>query len=163
TDAQGNQLMFNPAGQLIPIDFGTAIGDVPGGDFNIDFSGGNGFNIFNVSQLLTDTKRYNANVLGSFQVTDNIRAFGEAWYAYTRGTNLRDQPVYNSGLFDEAGTPDGPIIVDINNPFLTPAQRTIIQNSIDNNPFSDQNVGVVGTQDYFYLSRANTDIASGRA
>ena len=34
-------------------------------------------------------------------------------------------------------------------------------NSIDNNPFSDQNIGVVGVQDYFYLSRANTDLVFG--
>jgi len=163
TDAGGNQLQFAPNGSLIPIDFGNPVGCIPCGDFNIDFSGGNGFNLFNTQQLLTDTKRYNANILAQFQITDNIRLFAEGWYAYSKGTNLREQPVYNSGLFDAAGTPDGPIILSIDNPFLTAQQRAIIQNSIDNNPFSDQNVGVVGTQDYFYLTRANTDIISGRA
>src|SRR5205085_557530 len=112
---------------------------------------------------LTDTERYNATLLTSYELTDNIRFFGEAWYSFSKGVNLRAQPVYNSGLFDAAGTPDGPIIISINNPFLTAAQRAVIQNSINNNPFSDQNVGVVGVQDYFYLSRANTDLASGRA
>jgi outer membrane receptor protein involved in Fe transport len=163
TDANGNQLQFSPAGQLIPIDFGSPIGCIPCGDFNIDFSGGNGFNLFNTQQLLTDTQRYNANILAQYQITDSIRIFGEGWYAFSKGTNLREQPVYNSGLFDEAGTPDGPIILSINNPFLTADQRAVIQNSIDNNPFSDQNIGLVGTQDYFYFSRANTDIISGRA
>ncbi|MGZ2411220.1 iron complex outermembrane recepter protein [Sphingomonas sp. F9_3S_D5_B_2] len=163
TDASGNQLQFSPGGQLVPIDFGQAIGCVPCGDFNIDFSGGNGFNLFNTQQLLTNTKRYNANILTQFQITDNIRLFGEGWYAYSKGTNLREQPVYNSGLFGAAGAPDGPIIMNINNPFLTAQQRALIQNSINTNPFSDQNVGVVGTQDYFYYSRGNTDITSGRA
>ena len=162
-DAAGNQLQFDRAGNLIPIDFGQPVGCIPCGDFNIDFSGGNGFNLFNTQQLLTDTKRYNLNILGNYELTDNIRLFAEGWYAYSKGTNLREQPVYNSGLFDEAGTPDGPIFININNPFLTAAQRAVIQNSIDNNPFSDQNLGVVDEQDYFYLSRANTDIVSGRA
>lgn len=162
TDANGNQLQFAPNGALIPIDFGQPVGCIPCGDFNIDFSGGNGFNLLNTQQLLTDTKRYNTNLLTQFQITDNIRLFAEGWYAYSKGTNLREQPVYNSGLFDAAGTPDGPIIMSIDNPYLTAAQRAAIQNSIANNPFSDQNILGIN-QDYFYLTRANTDIISGRA
>lgn len=159
-DANGNQLQFDSSGNLIPIDFGTAVGD-PDNSFNIDFSGGNGFNIANTSQLLTDTKRYNANLLTNFDVTDNVRLFGEGWFAYSKGTNLRSQPVYNSQLFDSAGTPDGPIILSINNPFLTNDQRALIQQNIDNG-YSDQNLFGVN-QDYFYLQRANTDLVSGRA
>ena len=48
--------------------------------------------------------------------------------------------------------------MSINNPFLTGAQRATIINSINNNPFSDLNQGVVASQDYFYLGRANTDL-----
>jgi outer membrane receptor protein involved in Fe transport len=163
TDAAGNQLQFSPNGQLIPIDFGQPIGDIAGaGDFNIDFSGGNGYNLFNTQQLLSNSKRYNANLLGQYEITDDIRLFGELWYAYSKGTQLRNQPVYNSGLFDAAGTPDGPIILSINNQFLTAAQRAAIQNAIDTNPFSDQNF-FGGTQDYFYYSRANTDLYSAHA
>ena len=169
-DPSGNQVQFSPGGQFIPIDFGDPVGCIPCGDFNIDFSGGNGFNIFNVLQLLTDTKRYNANILTQYNISDNVRLFAEGWYAYSKGTNLRNQPVYNSGLFDAAGTPDGPIIIDINNPFLTESQRELIQSNIDNNPLSDQNIlctlGIVCNyldQDFFYLTRANTDIITGRA
>jgi outer membrane receptor protein involved in Fe transport len=162
-DAAGNQLQFDPAGNLIPIVFGSEVGSAEAGDFNIDFSGGNGYNLFNTQQLLTDTERYNATLLASYHLTGNIRLYGEAWYSFSKGVNLRSQPVYNSGLFDAAGTPDGPIIVSIDNPFLTAAQRATIVNSINNNPFSDQNIGLVGVQDYFYLSRANTDLYSGRA
>ncbi|MEO7634265.1 MAG: TonB-dependent receptor plug domain-containing protein [Sphingomicrobium sp.] len=161
-DANGNQLQFDPLGQLIPIDFGNPVGCIPCGDFNIDFSGGNGFNLNNTQQLLTDTLRYNGNLLGQYEITDNVRVFGEAWYAHSKGTNLREQPVYNSGLFDAAGTADGPIILSVNNPFLTAAQRQAILDSIANNPLSDQNILGID-QDYFYLSRANTDLASGRA
>ena len=161
TDAQGNQLQFDPAGNLIPIDFGQPIG-LPT-TFSIDFAGGNGFNLTNTQQLLTDTERFNVTFLGNVQLTDNVRLFAEGWYSVSRAVNLREQPVYNSGLFDAAGTPDGPIIVSINNPFLTPEQRAVIQDSINNNPFSDQNIGLVAVQDYFYLGRANTDLVSGRA
>jgi outer membrane receptor protein involved in Fe transport len=162
TDAQGRQLQFDVNGNFIPIEFGQETGSAEAGDFNIDFSGGNGFNITNTAQLLTDTERYNANILFNFELTDNVRVFAEGWYAHSSAVNLREQPVYNSGLFDSAGTPDGPIIIDINNPFLTAAQRAVIQSSITNNPFSDQNILGIN-QDYFYLSRANTDITSGRA
>ena len=162
TDIFGNQLQFNDSGDLIPIIFGQEVGDVEGGDFNIDFSGGNGFNITNTAQLLTDTERYNFNLIANFQLSQNIRLFVEGWYAFSKGVQLRNQPVYNSGLFDSAGTPDGPIILSVNNPFLTPAQRATILASIANNPFSDQNIGL-GPQDYFYYSRANTDIIAGRA
>lgn len=169
-DANGNQVQFAPNGELIPIEFGSPVGCIPCGDFNIDFSGGNGFNLFNTQQLLTDTKRYNTNLLAQFNITENVRLFAEGWYAYSKGTNLREQPVYNSGLFDAAGTPDGPIIIDINNPFLTEEQRALIQFNIDNNPLSDQNIACIFgfpqcgfEQDFFYLTRANTDIISGRA
>ena len=53
------------------------------------------------------------------------------------------------------------MVLSINNPFLTPDQRALIQDAIDNG-FSDQNV-FGNEQDYFYLSRANTDFASNRA
>ena len=169
-DINGNQVQFTPNGQFVPIDFGNPVGCIPCGDFNIDFSGGNGFNLFNTQQLLTDTKRYNANILTQYEITDNIRIFGEGWYAYSKGTQLRNQPVYNSGLFDAAGTPDGPIILSIDNPFLTAEQRELIQFNIDNNPLSDQNIlcslGIVCDyldQDFFYLQRGNTDLYTANA
>lgn len=166
-DANGNQLAFDRAGNLIPIAFGTPVGGPD--DFSINFSGGNGFTLNNTSQLLTDTRRYNANLLTSFEVTDNVRFFTEGWFARSTGINLRAQPVYNSGLFDVAGSPDGPIILSVDNPFLTAAQRTAIINSINTNQGSDQNLFCTLydecdlVQDYFFLNRANTDLASGRA
>jgi outer membrane receptor protein involved in Fe transport len=158
SDADGNQLKFDVNGNLIPIDFGQYAG-APG-SFGIDFAGGNGFSLNDVSNLLSPTERYSAIAIGSYDVTDNVRFYAEAWYSRSKGTNLTDQPVYNSALFDAAGTPDGNIIVSIDNPFLTPEARAAIQNAIDTNPFSDQNFNGVN-QDYFYLGRANTDLQSG--
>lgn len=149
TDANGNPLAFDAAGNIIPIDFGEATGNL------INFNGGNGFRL--PENLLTETRRYLGTLLVSFDVTDSIRLFGEGWYANSKGNQLRDQPVYNTGLFDAAGTPDGNFILSLDNPFLSPQARAAIEASIAASPFSDQNLFGV-QQDYFYLGRANTDI-----
>jgi outer membrane receptor protein involved in Fe transport len=152
-DAQGNALRFDATGNLIPIDFGTSFGPLDAnGDplsFDINSSGGNGFSLVPLSNLLTDTERYSANLLLSFDLSDNIRLFGEGWYSRSKGVNLRDQPEYNSYLFGYAGDPAGAIILSTDNPFLTPQARAIIQ---------AQAIG-----DTFLLQRANTDVISGRA
>lgn len=157
-DAANNQLKFDANGNLIPIDFGRYAG-APG-TFGIDFEGGNGFSLVPVSNLLSPTERYNAIGILNYEFSDSIRFTAEAWYSRSKGTNLVSQPVYNTGLFDAAGTPDGNVIISIDNPFLSTAARQAIVDSINNNPFSDQNYFGVN-QDYFYLGRANTDLQSG--
>lgn len=153
-------LKFDANGNLIPIDFGNPTG-LPS-DFNIDFSGGNGFSLVPLTNLLSRIERINAISLAQFQVTDNVRIFAEGWYSRSKGTNLRDQPEYNSALFGAAGSSSGNFILSVDNPFLTPAARQSIIDSINNNPYSDQNL--FGTpQDYFYLGRANTDLVTGRS
>ncbi|MES2326631.1 MAG: TonB-dependent receptor plug domain-containing protein [Pseudomonadota bacterium] len=174
-DANGNPLRFSPTGgSLVPINFGQIVGD-PSAIFN-QFSNGD-YDINSTSQLLTDVKRYNVNALAQFQVTPNIRLFGEGWYAYSKGTNLRAQPIYNTALFGNPGDAAGPIMISVNNPYLTAAERSAIVNAINapnvdcaniNQSCSDQNYFggnpfTGAPQDYFYLTRANTDIASGRA
>lgn len=151
-DDQGRALRFDQQGNLIPIDFGAPTGVIlPNGlprNFNIDFAGGNGFSLRPLTNLLTDTTRYNANLITNFAVTDNVRLFGEGWYSRSKGVNLRDQPEYNSYLFAYAGEPAGAIELSVDNPFLTPQAQAIIQ---------DQAFG-----DTFLLQRANTDIVTGR-
>lgn len=168
TGTTPTQLTFDANGNLIPINFGAPTG-LPTA-FSINFSGGNGFSLVPLSNLLSDVERINAVTLGQFQVTDNVRLFAEGWYTRSTGRNLRDQPEYNSGLFDVAGAPAGNFILSVDNPFLSTAARTAIRNSINNNPLSDQNFGLdyqgndlTGQQNYFYLGRANTDLISGEA
>jgi iron complex outermembrane receptor protein len=159
-DAGGNNLIFDPSGNFILADYGVN----PGGPDNFDIfaSGGNGFHyIRDTSQALSDIERYNANLIGHFDITDNIRLFAEGWYSHSKGTNLRTQPEYNTAIFANANEPAGNIVLSVNNPFLTAAQRQLIIDAINNN-FSDQNLFGV-PQDYFYLNRANIDLASGRA
>lgn len=146
----GNPLMFSPSGELIPIDFGEATGNI------INFNGGNGFVL--PGNLLAPTRRYLGTAFAQYEITSNIRLFGEAWYANSRGTTFRNQPEYNTYLFGVAGEPSGQFILSLDNPFLAPSARAIIANNIANNPNADSD-----EQDYFYLTRANTDIISGRA
>jgi iron complex outermembrane receptor protein len=131
-DAGGNPLAFDPFGNLRPIDFGEATGNL------INFNGGNGFVL--PENLLTQTRRYLGTALAEYELTDSMRIFAEGWYANSRGNQLRDQPVYNTGLFDVAGAPDGPFILSIDNPFLTPAARAAIIDAINTSPVSDQNL-----------------------
>lgn len=158
-NAAGQSVRFGPDGSLIPINFGTPVG--PDNNFNIFTNGGNAYSLTSVQNLLTDLKRYSANAQLSFDVTNNVRLFGEGWYSVSEGKNLASQPVYNTGLFAPAGTRDGNLIISLNNPYLSADARTTIANSIASNPYSDQNFDGVANQDYFYLGRASTDLSPG--
>lgn len=147
-DAAGNPLVFNAAGELVRLDFGRRTGNL------VNFDGGNGFSL--PQNLLTETRRYLATAQAQFEVTSGVRLFAEGWYANSKGSQLRSQPVYNTALFDAAGTPDGNLIISIDNPFLSPAARSVIAANLATNPNRD-----AVNQDFFYLGRANTDIISG--
>lgn len=125
----------------MPIDFGERTGNL------INFNGGNGFAL--PGNLLTDARRYLGTALAQYELTDNIRVFGEAWYANSKGTQLRAQPVYNTRLFGRAGSTDGNFIININNPFLTDAARATLRANLPAN------------RETFFVTRANTDLASG--
>ena len=157
-DPNGNDVMFDPAGNFIPIDYGAPPGGLDNSLNTLNRIGGNGFDIGNVLQILSDTERYNANLIGHFDITDDVRLFGEAWYGYSKSTQLRNQPIYTCGCFGIApGEPAGNLIISVDNPFLTDEQRALILDNIQNNPLSDQNILGI-SQDYFYLTRANTDL-----
>lgn len=150
-------MRFDAFGNLVATDWGTPTSIT-------NSSGGNGFSLTDLSNLLTNARRYSAIVQANYELTDNINMFFEGWYSHSEGTNLRDQPEYNSGLFGEPGdlANAGAYQISLANPFLSPAARAMILDSINNNPLSDQNQGYVGAQDYFYLDRANTDLVTGR-
>lgn len=146
----GQALRFDAQGNLVPIDFGELSGSV------VNSSGGDGFSLLPVQNLLTETERFVGNVRGDYELTDGIRLFGEFAYARSKGTELRAQPVYNSYLFEDAGDPSGNLVIPLSNPFLSPEARATIAASIA--AYEDAAPG----QDYFYLGRANSDIVSGR-
>ena len=141
-DADGNTLAFDQNGNLVPLDFGTRDGAV-------NSSGGNGFSLVPISNLLSSVERYLGNVGANYELTDSVRAFAEFQYANSKGTELRAQPVYNTWLVGDAGDPDGNLIIPIDNPFLSDEARATIQAQLPDG------------QDVFYLGRANTDLVSG--
>lgn len=156
--ANNSQLKFDSAGNLIPIDFGGTIGRP--GAFNLFTSGGNGYRLTDVQNLLTDLQRWNATATVSYEISNKVRMFAEGWYSVSEGRNLASQPTYQYAFFGNAGDPDGNLIIPLSNPFLSAAARTAIQNSINNNPLSDQNLSG-NPQNYFYLGRANFDLTPG--
>lgn len=144
-NAAGQLLQFGPNGTLVPLDLGTVLRQ------GYISSGGNGFDLPAQSNLLTNSERYIGSVQASYQLTDNIRFFGEGWYVHSKGVNLIDQPNYNTALFDDAGTADGNLLVSINNPYLSAADRATIA------------ANLAPGQTQFYVGRALADLTTGRS
>jgi len=173
TNAAGQTLAFGPNGQLQPYNPGTPTGN------QIFASGGDGLRLSQVSNLLSPTERINVDTLMHFQINEHINAFGEGYFSETHATNLISQPAYNTNLFGGGGTVNGNFVVSINNPFLTPADRALIQTALNNyaatlplgpNLYPGVDVGPGQPVAYpawnpsqFYISRANTDLQGGRA
>lgn len=143
-DVNGNTLVFNAQGQLVPLDFGTPTGSLT------NAAGGTGFSLTPLSNLQSPTERILGYARASYEITPAIEAFAEFSYANSKGTELRAQPVYNTWLFGDAGDPDGNLIIPLSNPFLSDEARATIASQLP------------AGQDFFYLGRANTDLISGR-
>ena len=126
TNSAGQLLAFGPNGQLTPYNVGTPTGSPI---FN---SGGDGFRLSQVSNLLSPTERINVDTLMHFQINDRLNAFGEGYFSETHATNLIAQGAYNSALFGTGGTATGNFVININNPFLTPGDRQTIQTALNN-------------------------------
>ncbi|MET0308220.1 MAG: TonB-dependent receptor [Sphingomonas sp.] len=144
-NAAGQLLQFGSGGTLVPLDMGNVLAD------GFISSGGNGFNLPAQANLLTSSERYLVNAQLNYELTDHIKMFGEAWYTHTRGVNLIDQPNYNTRLFDKAGTPDGNLIISLDNPYLSAADRATIAANLP------------AGQNQFYLGRALSDLTTGRS
>ena len=127
TNAAGQTLAFGPNGQLQPYNTGTPTGN------QIFASGGDGLRLSSVSNLLSPTERINVDTLMHFQINEHINAFGEGYcFSQTHATNLISQPAYNTNLFGGGGTVNGNFVVSLNNPFLTPGDRALIQAALNN-------------------------------
>jgi iron complex outermembrane receptor protein len=173
TNAAGQTLAFGPNGQLQPYNTGTATGNP------IFASGGDGLRLSTVSNLLSPTERTNVDTNMHFQINDHLNAFGEGYFSESHATNLIAQPAYTTNLFGVAGTANGNFVVSINNPYLTPGDRALIQTALNNyaatlplgpNLYPGVSVGPGQPVAYpawntsqFYVSRANLDLQGGEA
>jgi iron complex outermembrane recepter protein len=172
TNGAGQTLAFGPNGQLQPYNTGTNTGNP------IFASGGDGLRLSTVSNLLSPTERTNIDTLMHFQINDRLNAFGEGYFSESHATNLLAQPAYNTNLFGTGGTANGNFVVSLNNPYLTPGDRALIQTALNNyaatlplgpNLYPGQAAGpnqpgyAPWNTSQFYVSRANVDLQSGLA
>jgi outer membrane receptor protein involved in Fe transport len=143
TGAVGNQaFQFDAAGNLVPYNVGTRvralIGGVatPSGNNSIF---GDGFRFSDFGQLTSDLRRFGANLFANYDVTDKINVFVEAQYFDSRANELVQQPTFNTPLF---GGASGALTFNIDNPFLSPQARGVLQGAgVTNFTLSRANVG----------------------
>jgi outer membrane receptor protein involved in Fe transport len=165
TNAAGQVLAFpsvpHSGTSLVPYNLGSTFYNNP-----VFSSNGDGERLSQTSNLLSPLQKLNTQVLGSYQLNDQVRLFGEGWFSSTHAQNLIAQPQYNTYFFGAAGQPNGSVKIDINNPFLTTGDRALIQSALNAygaNPsfgaYQDPN----WNNHTFYLSRANMDLQSGVA
>jgi iron complex outermembrane recepter protein len=160
TNSAGQLLGWGTGSQLSPYNVGTPTGNP------VFVSGGDGERLSQVSELLTPTERINFDLLGNFRFNDSVNLFTEGWFSETHATELVQQPAYNTILFGTGGTANGNFIININNPFLSVGDRTLIQNALNNYAAALGGKGFLysgWTPDQFYVARANIDLQSGRA
>lgn len=152
TNADGDVVRFDRSGNLVAFDLGSATGGV------VNAEGGDGFNLNDVSQILSDTERFTTFALGHYDVNDRVTLFVEANYAHVKARELANQPVYNSALFSEKSVGLGMLV---SNPFLNNQARDIIlrpENLGADGPNFDTDGDGVNDDTRFYLQRAHTDL-----
>lgn len=153
-NSAGQTLAFNSAGHLAPYTLGPADGS------GVNNIGGDGLDFSKLGTLLSPQSRFNVTALSHFDVTDDVRLFGELWYSGTHTTYPIAQGAYDTALFAPAGQVNGNLLINANNPFLSAQdQATIAQNlaayaAIPGNPTQTSQ---------FYLARLNEDSQNGGA
>jgi iron complex outermembrane receptor protein len=166
TNAAGEPLAFS-GGKLVPYNLGTPTGNP------VFWSGGDGIRLSQFSNLLSPLERTNIDTIDNFKVNDHINLFAETWFSETHARNLISQPAYNANIFGPAGTVSGMFELSATNPFLSPADQTLIGNELAAYgaahgctaagcpPGSTFNPN--WNAHTFYVSRASTDLQSGAA
>jgi outer membrane receptor protein involved in Fe transport len=165
-NSSGQTLAFGNAGKsgsaLVPYNLGTFYNNP------VFSTNGDGERLSQVTNLLSPSERYNLNALGSFQITDSVRAFGEAWFSHAKATSLIAQPQYNTFFFGSARQPQGNLYLSVNNPYLPADARAAILQALA--AYQASNYGGAGAPfdsswdgQHFYMARASTDLQSGGA
>jgi iron complex outermembrane receptor protein len=161
TNAAGQPLAFSPGSStLTPYNLGQPTGNP------IWFSGGDGVNLIDFTNLQARIERLNLDTIGHFNWTHHLQTYWEGWFTGGHNRALISQPLYEATIFGNPGTPNGPLVVSVHNPFLSAADQTLIQNELlayqasgfplnGGQPF-DPN----WSPNYFYLDRASTDLES---
>ena len=136
--AQTTYLQFAPNGDIIPFN--------PGVNFGTQSAfGGDGLNLQESIQLLSDLDRRTFNLLSSFQISDSTRLFFEGFQYSATSLELVDQYNWNANLF---GGLSGPITFRNDYPLLSAQnQQVLAANGITS----------------FRISRAHRDLVENNA
>ncbi|MDE2357579.1 MAG: TonB-dependent receptor, partial [Alphaproteobacteria bacterium] len=140
-DAAGNVVAFGPNGNLVPVNLGIQNGGL------VFAQGGDGDNLAYQNSFVAPYKRYSTATTMHYDFTDHIEGYMEAEFSHNEGTQIAAQPAYQSAFFASQNG-SGPLKFSLTNPYLTPQALSVLEA----NPTVAQN-------GYFYLSRANLDLA----
>jgi len=136
-DRNGNIETYNLAGELATNPRAPGTNGVQ--------AGSDGQNRTDATVLRVKQERYVANVIANYQITDSLRFYTENLYSDVTVRN----PISTGGLANSAGssTPENAgLLVNVNHPFLTDANRTTLANA--------------GITTNFILSRNNEDVVN---
>jgi outer membrane receptor protein involved in Fe transport len=141
--ARANNLVFNSDGTLRPL--------IPGTQDRAFFGrGGDAFRFADFEQLTSDLERFSTQVFANFDLTDNVELFFEGMYFESVGTNLVEQPGFNTSLL---GGSIGSVFFRAANPLLTEqARNTLLALGDDDDDPT--------TERLFEISRVNLDLAN---
>lgn len=114
----GAPLQFNANGDLVPYNPGTLQG-VPFA------SGGDGLAYGELAALYVGVERYNANLIGHYDITDRIKLSGEFLYAKVEGRDPYGEQASNTVL-NPAGSGAAVIALSRSNPYLSAQARSIL-------------------------------------
>jgi len=141
--ARADNLVFNSDGTLRPLETGTQ-------DRAFFGRGGDAFRFSDYEQLTSDLERFSTQVFANYEITPGVTLFGEAMYFESKGTNLVEQPGFNTSLL---GGSLGSVFFRAANPLLTDqARNTLLALGDDDNDPT--------TERLFELSRVNLDLAN---
>ena len=166
-NSAGQPLAFAPGSSaLTPYNLGQATGNP------VWYQGGAGVNLVNYQNLQDRIERINADSTGHFNWTDHVQTYWEGWFTGAHNRALIAQPLYDATIFGNPGTPNGPLVISVYNPYLSAADQTLIHNELlayeANGYPGAADFGSVGApldpnwdSTHFYLDRASTDLESG--
>lgn len=113
----GNALTFDDNGRLTDFNLGKATGNA------ITFEGGEGLLLQDYGAIRAPIERHLVNILGHYDITDNISAFWEANIYRGKSSDPNAQPFYQSALFGGTSTS---LEIPLSNPYIDPADRALL-------------------------------------
>ncbi len=138
-------LHFGPNGDLVPFDLGNQFGAI----FS---SGGDGVNLSELASLVTPSERFLINGLGRYEITEDIEAYMETFFANSKANSQIEQAVWQTDFF---GGSSGAVGQNTSNPLLSSQAAGLIRDEC-----TAAGVLVDGECD-FLIARSSRDLALG--